>query len=370
MKLLRLLLSILVLALFSSSRLMALDPQINLNTLNKNSVIKLFQDKDIPYPKPLLSYTLETENKIEPIIITVAGLNFGEVGPGILELKHLFDIVNFLFPKKSFNTTLLQAEVDKFNKDYFFSEDDKPVVNNIQTRSMPDNYMEEKLTKEAEILGRDITIISFPWSRDPGDTKETVRQFKEKMIKIHLQYKDTGRPIHILAHSWGTVLMHETLHQLAKSNPEIKINKFITIGSPLMPSNLIVKLFMKLEIRKEDLEKHVSKPLNVRVWKNFWAKRDMYSNFIKSSDVNIQIDSKIENVEPLLINLILHNKLLRKQAKADLWSIRNIKTWHSSYIFDYLAKLNSINKEIFLPVFKPLIIPKTININISNKTSH
>ncbi len=370
MKFFRPLLSILILALFSSSRLMALDPQVNLNTLNKDSVIELFQDKDIPYPKPLVSYALETKEKIEPIIITVAGINLGEVGPGVLELKYLFDIVNFFFPKKNFDTTLLQTEIIKFNKDYFFSEDDKPLVNNIQPRSMPDNYIEEKLAQEAEILGHDIIIIPFPWSRDPGDTKETVKQFKEKMIKIHLQYKDTGRPIHILAHSWGTVLMHETLHQLAKSNPDIKINKLITVGSPLMPSNPVIKLFMKLEIRKEDLEKHVSKPLNVRVWKNFWAKRDMFSNFIKSSDENIQIDSKIENVEPLLIDLILHNKSLRKLAKADLWNLRNVITWHNSYIFDYMAKLNSINKEIFLPVFKPLVIPKTINTDISNKTSN
>ncbi len=253
--------------------------------------------------------------------------------------------------------------VKDFNKEYFFREegDLKPELKSNESR-MPDNYLEVKLNEVIENPDHKITIIPFPWSRDPDDTDKVIPKFETKLLKVYETYKDTGRPIHILAHSWGTVLMHETLYRLSKTNPELKINKFISVGAPLMPSNLIVKLFMAIEIKKEDLEKCVSKPSNVVLWKNFWAKRDLYSNTIKVADKNFQIDSKVKNWASILINLILHNKPLRKEAKNDLWKIRNFGAWHNAYIFDYKTILKSINKKIFVPVFKPLVVPQTITI--------
>ncbi|MCG2725742.1 MAG: hypothetical protein L6420_05725 [Elusimicrobia bacterium] len=353
--------SIFLLSLFFSNRLIAFDlNQINLSTLNKDSALKLFQDRNIAYPKPNMNFAIEAQDKKEPIIITVAGLSFGEIGCGKLELKYLLNIINFFFPKKDYNDNLLRAEVDDFNKDYFFYEENEPAEIYIENFRVPDNYIEVKLREDAKNSGYNITIIPFPWSRDPEDTKETVKQFQEKMIEVHRKYKDTGRPIHILAHSWGTVLMHETLHRLAKSNPEINIDKFITTGSPLMPANLIVNLFTKIKIFKEDIENRISKPTNVKIWGNLWAKHDMFSNIIKSSDENIQIDSEIENFEPLLMDMILNNKPLKKMAKTDLRNMRNTKAWHGAYIFDYAAKFNSINKEVSISIFKPLVIPHTI----------
>ena len=157
------------------------------------------------------------------------------------------------------------------------------------------------------------------------------------------------------------MLTHEALHRVGKYRPDVKIDKLITAGSPLVPANFVVKLFMKLQIKKEHLEKAVTKPANVKVWRNVWATRDAYSNAIPAADSNFQADAQVENVEPTLIDLILHNKLLKKEARSDLFKIRNIKDWHASYFFDFKASLKSINKEISVSIFRPVLAPQVVN---------
>jgi hypothetical protein len=148
---------------------------------------------------------------------------------------------------------------------------------------------------------------------------------------------------------------------VALARPDVRIEKLITAGSPLVPGNFVVKMFMKLEVRKEKLENRISKPAVVKVWRNFWAMRDAYSNAIPAADSNFQADAEVENLEPTLIDIILHKKPLRKEARKDLFKMRDIKAWHSAYFFDYKATLKSISKEIFVPVFQPALAPQVMD---------
>ena len=314
----------------------------------------------LPVPRPVSTGIMAELNNsktgMNPVIITVAGLSFGDIGFGPFDINHLRQLFNFLFPKKDYNDTDLVNAVTSFNKSRFVPAGGEEASGPDQPAArLPDNYLEAKVAEIPEYSQNKITLVPFIWSRDPDNSAETVPEFEKKLVEVYETYK--GRPIHILAHSWGTVLIHEALHRVSLSHPEVKIDKLITTGSPLVPANAVVRLFFDLETKKGNIRKVASKPANVKTWINIWAGRDPYSNAISAADSNTQIDSNVENVEPALINLILFNKTLKQAATRDLIKIRNFADWHFSYIFDYKASLESIHKDIFVPVFAPVVVP-------------
>lgn len=331
-----------------------------LNGVHKDDVAALTADTRLP----AVDEAVIPKDGVDPAVITVPGLKFGEVGWGPLELKHFIKLINIFLPKKAIDPADIANTFVAFNKDYFCLDDGETmndIAADIPQRAMPDNYLEMKLKEIPGYENHDIRITPFQWSRDPADTDKAVPELEKAIIATYDSYKGTGRPVYILAHSWGSVLTHEALHRVAKYRPDVKIDKLITAGSPLVPANFVVKLFMKLEIKKEHLEQAVTKPANVKVWRNIWATRDAYSNAIPAADSNFQADAQVENVEPSLIELILHNKLLKKEARSDLFKIRNIKDWHASYFFDFKASLKSIHKEISVSVFRPVLAPQVVD---------
>jgi hypothetical protein len=298
---------------------------------------------------PALSDALAAEGAA-PVVITVAGLRFDEIGPGKLELGFILRIIRRFFPGKSVDEAVLAGELESFNEEHFMLEDgEEPASEKIK---LPDDYLEQRIREYPACAAAGVTVIPFHWSRDPDDTDKVVPVFMEKLAEVHAEYAGR-RPIYVLAHSWGSMLMHETLHRLSRTRPDIVIDRLITTGSPLVPSNPVIGIFVKIGIKKEDLEKKASHPANVLQWRNIWSGRDPYSNEIKPADLNVRVDGEVENVEPTLIDLILHNKPLRKEAKSDLWRIRDIKKWHFSYLGDFSAVLKSIEKEISVRVFEP-----------------
>ncbi|KAF0125312.1 MAG: hypothetical protein FD189_1734 [Elusimicrobia bacterium] len=287
-----------------------------------------------------------------PVVITVAGLKFDKIGPGKLNLGLLLRVIRRFFPGKSVDEAVLAGEVESFNTDHFMLDEGEEPASEGAVAKLPDDYMEVRVREFPDCAAAGVTVIPFHWSRDPDDTDKIVPAFMEKLAGVHAEYGGR-RPIYVLAHSWGSMLMHETLHRLSRTRPDIMIDRFITTGSPLVPSNPVIGIFVKIGIKKEDLEKHASRPVNVGQWRNIWSGRDPYSNEIKPADLNVRVDSGVENVEPTLIDLILNNKPLRKEAKSDLWRIRDIKKWHFSYLGDFSTVLRSIEKEITVEVFAP-----------------
>lgn len=316
-----------------------------------------------PPPLPALDEALTQKNGLDPVIITVPGLRFGEIGWGSAEIRNVLRFVQFFFRGSEITEADIANGLVAFNPHYFFQEDDKDgeELTASDLDRMPDNYLELKLKEIPGYDSHNIVILPFSWSRDPGDSKKTVPQLQAMITEVYDTYKDSGRPVYILAHSWGSVLSHTALHRVAKARPDVRIEKFITAGSPLVPGNIVTKLFMRLEVMKGRLQKRVTKPRVVGTWRNFWAARDAYSNAIPAADSNYQADAKVENLEPLLLQLILHNKLLKKQASRDLFKMRDIKAWHGSYFFDYQASLKSISKEIAVAVFEPKLAPQVLH---------
>jgi len=336
-----------------------------LNAISKADLQELSADLGLP-PSPPLPAAVEAltrKNGLDPVIITVPGLRFGEIGWGSMEIRNILRFVQFFFPGKEISEEDIANGLVAFNPRYFFQKHDEEGEDLMASDldRMPDNYLELKLQEIPGYENHNIVILPFAWSRDPGDTKKTLPGLQARIIEVYDTYKESGRPVYILAHSWGSVLSHTALHRVAKARPDVRIEKFITAGSPLVPGNIVAKLFVKLEALKGGLKKRVTKPSIVGTWRNFWAARDAYSNFIPAADSNFQADARIENLEPLLIDLILHNKLLKKQAGRDLFKMRDIKAWHGSYFFDYSASLKSISKEIAVAVFRPELAPQVIH---------
>lgn len=309
-------------------------------------------------PAPALAAALAPRQGKDPVVITVAGLKFGEIGWGSLELRNFLRFINFF----TRNTRITEGDIVNgvvaFNPRYFFPDRDAEAES--RAPRLPDNYLEQKLKEIPGYENHDVIVLPYAWSRDPGDSKAAILGLEKKIEETWDAFAASGRPVYILAHSWGSVLSHTALHRVAARRPDVRIHKLITAGSPLVPANFVVKLFMKLEVRKEKLEKVVRKPSIVGTWSNFWALRDAYSNAIPAADYNHQADETVENVEPTLIDLILHKKPMRKQARKDLFIIRDIKAWHGAYFFDYRATLKSIEKEIAVEVFRPAVAPQVV----------
>jgi len=314
-----------------------------------------------PLPRPVFVETLAKKNGLDPVVITVSGLSFGQIGWGSLELRNFLRMIQFFTRNKDITDSDIVNGIVGFNPRYFFPEYDEDARELVRDVRLPDNYLELKLKEIPGYENHNVIVIPFAWSRDPGDSKTTVPLLQAKITEVYDAFKDSGRPIYILAHSWGSVLTHTALHRVAAARPDVRIDKLITAGSPLVPANYVVKLFMKLEVKKEKLERAVRKPAIVGTWRNFWAMRDAYSNEIPAADYNFQADAEVENVEPKLIDFILHYKPLRKEARKDLFKIRDIKAWHGAYFFDFKASLKTLEKEISVEVFRPAVAPHVVD---------
>lgn len=345
-----------VLALFS---LQAAVSARELNSLSAADVREMTADVQAPAPKLAFADALMPKSGKDPVVITVPGLKFGEIGWGSLEIRNILRVFEFFFRNKEITEADIVSGIVGFSPRYFFPDPD--AVAPVRDVRLEDNYLEQKLKEIPGYENHDVIVIPFAWSRDPGDSKAVIPQLQARITEVCDAYKASGRPVYILAHSWGSMLAHTALHRAAAARPDLRVDKLITAGSPLVPGNAVVKMFVNLETKKEGLEKVVRKPAIVRVWRNFWAARDAYSNAIPAADSNYMADETVENVEPTLIDIILHKKPLRKEARKDLFKIRDIKAWHSAYFFDYQASLKSIEKEISVEVFRPALAPQVVD---------
>jgi len=297
-----------------------------------------------------------------PVVIAVSGLDFKELGWG-LEVKDLIRIARLLFPCEekgalrphcaAGNLSALSSAVAGYNSRYAaLGGYDKGGSGEF---ALPDKVYGENYI-EGVLKNGPFTVIPFDWSRDSKDSAAVIKEFSGKLKKVHEKYGASGRPIRILSHSWGTVLMYNALQNLAAEGSAVKVDKFITIGSPLMPGNVLVDMFMLLKIRRQDLEAAVRKPSTVAVWSNLWASRDPFSNNIAAADDNYQVDGEVGDPEKELEKLVMVPGSLGKRIRAELFRLKDIRLWHASYFAGYKAELSTLNRTIDIDVFEPRVM--------------
>lgn len=220
----------------------------------------------------------------------------------------------------------------------------------------PDTYLPDRLAKLPPCAT--VTAVPFVWGRTFADTQNALDKFVPQLIAVYDAYKNTGRPVYVLAHSWGAVIMHDVLHRVAALRPDVKIDKLITIGTPLVPRVAAIGLITGYQVNNHGLLKVVTKPANVRYWKNVWASRDPFSNAIPAADNNTQIDAALGLPEYDLAQLSVSRPDLRLEINKEIALIDNSHAWHKSYYRGFKASLPALNEEIDLNVFDAQVAPQ------------
>lgn len=152
---------------------------------------------------------------------------------------------------------------------------------------MPTIYLFESIEQQwrEKFAKKGGVIVAISWSRDIQKTDSAISKLRE-LIKWCNARKE---PITILSHSWGTVIAYITLQQ----NPKIKIEKLITLGSPLSSQSKNVFLYTKAFLGRYGLLE-IKKPNNTKAWHNFFNHCDpiasnitglpKYSSFSSKTD--------------------------------------------------------------------------------------
>jgi len=119
--------------------------------------------------------------------------------------------------------------------------------------------------------------------------REAVRsRLKEKI----LQYRD--RRIMVIGHSMGSIIAYDVLRRLGRDEPQLRVDHFVTIGSPLGMAHV------KFRISQEnDL---VRTPSVVGRWTNFADRRDVVAIDAKLGDDYEPNDQGVRVVDTPVIN--------------------------------------------------------------------
>lgn len=280
-----------------------------------------------------------------PVVISIVGVDFTEIGIGKLELSYIKKIIEHFRPGKAVDMELFESRMAAVAEDAAMSD--------MYKVRQPDDYLDARL---AEVLpGGKYDIVPIRWSRDPDESDEAVPVVMEGIRKVFAQARREGRPVYLVAHSWGTVLAHTALHRLAVSEPEVRIDKLLTLGSPLVPGQWWLKIFMKLEISAGDLQRFVAKPANVGRWVNLWARNDYFSNEIGAADRNLLEDEFTPELESRVKKAAAADVSLAWEAARDLFFLKGLKTWHFAYIYDFNVFLRTLRENHDRVIFAPVI---------------
>ncbi len=306
-----------------------------------------------------------------PLVITVPGLKFETINWGKLSYEIFSELAGQWFPGLRKNPqgsrnaeaeAVVRAAYAKYNEQLEPMKEAAELLPALEaTRAEPDNYLETSLAQAPSCSG--LTVVPFAWSRNPADTAATVKKFVPQLIQAYDSNRGAARPVYLLTHSWGSVIMHEVLTQVAIQRPDIKVDKFFSLGSPLVPGNFMIKIFNDVQYNTAGLNKNIRKPANVRYWRNVWAAHDFFSNAVTAADVNVQADASVGLPENELAKFLLHSWHVI-EAKTDLLTLFNIRNWHACYYRDYEAYLKTLDRHIHLTVFNPEVVTPLVSTSV------
>jgi pimeloyl-ACP methyl ester carboxylesterase len=278
------------------------------------------------------------------VVISIVGVDFTEVGFGKMELAYFKEIIAHFRPGARLDENIFEGRMASVGEDAQLAE---------LYKRQPDNYLDARL--DGVLPADRYEIVPVRWSRDPEESAAALPVVEKEIKKIFAAAKADGRPVYLVAHSWGTVLAHTVLHRLAVSNPEVRVEKFITLGSPLVPGHWWMEIFMDLEINAGQLQAHVAKPRNVGSWVNLWARNDYFSNEIKAADKNVRQDGLTVALEARVKKAAEQDHSLRPEALRDLFFLKSLKTWHFAYVFDFRIFLKTLKEYHEQRIFEPVI---------------
>ncbi len=222
--------------------------------------------------------------------------------------------------------------------------------------AQPNSYLEDSLNGMLARAGKHYLVVPLRWTRNPDHTAEAEAQIQGWLSQVYAVAQANHKPVYAFSHSWGTVIIRHVLASLAAQGSPVRIEKMITVGSPLVPSNWIIREFSRMELPAQDFGEQVSKPANVGLWTNFWAKRDVVSHEIPAADVNYRVDGGADRDQALLEDARWD---LRHTigAEKDLKVLKNHGAWHSSYFIGFHRFFRTINSQLDLDIPASDVMP-------------
>ncbi|MFA6583672.1 MAG: hypothetical protein WCS77_05185 [Elusimicrobiaceae bacterium] len=325
-----------------------------------NSVSRSFGvSEDIETPKVIQGEASETKaitrlknrEKINPpLIVAIHGVDSGEIGLG-LEYKHVINFVGYiedhLRKYGSRGGSQRRPGVDTQAILQMIKEHDAAVRAALSSKSSGNtrntfttlDYLTELLENSIKLTGSKAEIVNLEWDRDPDNSAQFIKKFKLDLLAIQLRAVKEKRPLHIVAFSWGSVIMYQSLLELMKAGQPVYVDYFVSMGSPLVPAGLITKIFDKIESHLNDFQDYCGKPACVKRWVNMYADYDNFSGWIKAADNNIRVDMYAEKQvrelkeERTLMNFLVINR--------DIKSLTESVVWHLSYFDNVRVPLES-----------------------------
>lgn len=273
--------------------------------------------------------------KYDAVVVTACGLDFADLKQAVLEQLFAHDAGQMAAAAPRWSR--LKAAVP--------SE-----TNNA--------YLEDALNLMLTAAGKHYLVVPLPWSRNVKETAHAEAQMRAWLPKVYAATSSDGKPLYVVGHSWGTVLLHHVLTTLAAQGSPVRVDKLITLGSPLVPSDALIKLFDGLELPPQDFGAQAAKPANVAVWRNFWGARDIFSNEIPAADENYRVDGGADTDNRLLVRACM-NSLLDTQAVTDLATMDNFNLWHASYYAGYNQFFPTLQSRLDLDVPDTEVMPNS-----------
>lgn len=219
-----------------------------------------------------------------------------------------------------------------------------------------DAYLDRALRSMSAKSGRRVLLIPFRWGRNPSTTASTEAYFSVWLPKVYAAAAAQHKPVYIVSHSWGTMLAYDILTDMAAKGSPVRIHKFVTMGSPLVPSSWWLRAFDGMQQPSGNFAERVKKPSNVRYWVNFWAAGDSISNAIPAADMNVKVDEGANRFKTLVSKAMSDPKRLLS-AQNDMKRLTNVQLWHASYLSGYSAALDSVGSQLSLDIPDKMVAP-------------
>jgi pimeloyl-ACP methyl ester carboxylesterase len=290
------------------------------------------------------------EERLTPIVLTISGVHPGEIGVGV-EFRHLVALWNWVFPGEAPDTEKIRAEQEEMRIEL------EQVGSEGDLGDPGRNYIDEFVRRVAAERRLRLEVEGFTWTRDPGDSRVTLSRLLETLEGIRA--RGAGRPVHIIAHSWGSVLSHSALIELERAGKPFPVARFVTMGSPLVPLNLFERIFGSWPSVERALQARVRRPAGVARWVNLYAANDPFAGRVAAADENARIDERVEGYERRLDGALAGGgdpaviRLDRRRLKSGYG-------WHAAYFGRFKAGLTSLGETVDWPIASeqlPRILP-------------
>ncbi len=273
--------------------------------------------------------------RYDAVVVSVCGLEFADLKQAILDRLFQHDTRQMAAAASRLNESRLGASVPS-------------TTNNA--------YLEEALTGMLATAGKHDLVVPLPWDRNVANTDAAEADFMAWLPRIYAATSAAHKPLYVVGHSWGTVMMHHVLVSLAARGSAVRVDRFITLGSPLVPSDALIKLFDGLELPPQDFGVQSAKPANVAAWINFWGARDIFSNTIPAAGAEHRVDDAAAAFNARL-GLALLAPGRKAQAAKDLVTLDDFSLWHASYYAGYDQYFPSIQARLNLDIPDEIVTP-------------